>query len=82
MRSKLFGHFYLKRIGARAETHSFWGLKMEVLFRGFSKADMFRIESRIRDLIHEEKIAIMNGRKLQEIQIERIDTKPFKDRIL
>jgi len=82
MRNKYIGHFYLRRIGSRSETHSFWGIKAEFLFRGYSKDEMFQMESRILDLIHEEKIKIMNGNKLREITIERLDSIPFKDKVL
>lgn len=60
----------------------FWGVKMEVLFRGFSKDDMFRIESQIRDLICREKAEISASGKLREIAIERLDTLAFKDEVL
>ena len=82
MKSKIFVHRYIKNMDRCHEDQTFWGVKMEVLFRGFAKADMFRIEGKIRDLICLEKAEIAKSGKLREIAIERLDTLAFKDEVL
>ena len=82
MKSKTFKHQYIKKMDHRHEDCVFWGVKMEVLYRGFSKDDMFLIESEIRNVICRKKAEIARSGKLREISIERLDTLAFKDEVL
>jgi hypothetical protein len=82
MKSKVLRHQYIRRMDREHRDNTFWGVKMEVLFRGFSKSDMFIVESEIRDLICRRKREIQKSGKLREISIERLDTVAFKDVLL
>lgn len=82
MNSKVLRHRYIRKMDRQHRDCVFWGVKMEVLFRGFSKSDMFVVESEIRDLICRRKQEIQKTGKLREICIERLDTTAFKDEIV
>lgn len=82
MRNKVIRHRYIRKMDRQHRDNVFWGVKMEVLFRGFSMADMFIVESEIRDLICRRKREILKSAKLREITIERLDTTAFKDEVL
>ncbi len=75
-------HRYVRRINRCLENHSSWGIRLEVLFRGFSPADMFRIEGKIRDLIAREKQAAFDTGELKEVVLHNLVTKPFKDEVI
>jgi len=82
VKNKIIRHRYITRMDREPRDQTFWGVKMEVLFRGFSKEDMFAVESEIRDLICRRKQDILRSGKLREIVIERLDTLAFKDEVL
>lgn len=81
-RKKAIQHRYCKRINQRLENHTFWGIRLEVLFRGFSPAEMFQIEAELRDLISRRKTQALNSAQLKEVSLEALITKPFKDEVV
>lgn len=81
-RKKAIQHRYCKRINHSLDNHSFWGIRLEVLFRGFSPAEMFQIESEIRDLISRKKADAVKSALLKEVVLENLIIKPFKDEVI
>jgi len=75
----LWKHKYIRRILRSIRDHNFWGLRLEVLFRGFSPDEMFEIEGEIRQIISRRKQNALDNAKLAEIQIVRLESKPFRD---
>jgi len=67
------------------EGHSFWGVKVEVLFRGYSVAEMFEIRRDLQDLIRKWKIKANQDSIqgfLKEVQEFDIRAMPFRDQII
>jgi hypothetical protein len=82
-RKPFIQHRYMRRIPHyRIDDHPFWGVQMEVLFRGFSHSEMFRIEAEIRDLIARNKKKALDSGRLKEVVLHYIATKPFKDEMV
>jgi hypothetical protein len=81
-RKKIVQHRYCKRINQNLDNHTSWGIRLEVLFRGFSPSEMFRIEAEIRDLIARYKSQAIKSGQLKEVVLENLITKPFKDEVM
>lgn len=75
-------HHYCKKISHNLDNHIFWGIRLEVLFRGFSHREIFQIQSEIMDLIANFKKRAANSGQLKEIVVENLITKPFKDEVI
>ena len=72
-------HSYRKR--RRAESHSFFGLRVEVLFRGYSVRDMLRIESEFREFVRIQKEKSLKSGELREVIMHDLTVKPFWDEV-
>lgn len=81
-KKKVIQHRYVKRISNNLDSHIFWGIRLEVLFRGFSHREMFQIESELMDLIVRFKKNAADSGTLKEIVVENVITKPFKDEVI
>lgn len=75
-------HRYCRRIKQNLDDYTFWGIRLEVLFRGFSPSEMFQIESEIRDLIARTKSQALKTAQLREVVLEHLIIKPFKDEVI
>lgn len=81
-KKKAVQHRYCKRINHNLDNHIFWGIRLEVLFRGYSPAEMFQIEAEIRELLARKKADAIKSAQLKEVTLENIVTKPFKDEVI
>lgn len=81
-KKRVIQHRYCKRINHNLDNHSSWGIRIEVLFRGYSPAEMFRIEAEIRDLFARHKSQALKSGLLKEVVLENLITKPFKDEVM
>ena len=78
----LFRHKYIAKDRGNMDCRRFWGLQLEVLFRGYSHKEMFEIEALIADLVANLKQKARKSGELKEIQIEEMRTRAFKDVLL
>lgn len=81
-KKRVIQHRYCKRVNQNLDNHTCWGIRIEVLFRGYSPAEMFRIEAEIRDLIARYKYQAVKSGQLKETVLENLVTKPFKDEVM
>lgn len=73
------GRRYLKR--NRSDDHSFFGLRLEVLFRGYSASEMLRIESDFREFVKVKKMQSLKPGNLREVTMHDLTIKPFWDEV-
>jgi hypothetical protein len=74
-----FKQQYFKRSSVSLDDYTFWGVRMEILFRGFTKAEMFSIDQEFRQIIAKKKQDAATGGRLREVVVEKMQTDAFKD---
>lgn len=78
---KNFRVAYVKK-ASDFDKYTHFGIRAEILFRGFSKSDILRIEQRIRLKIWEEIELSRKCGRICEVTMDKFDVKPFKDELI
>lgn len=81
MKNKYFRVSYVKKVRDFDE-YSAFGIRAEILFRGFTKDEILRVEQRIRAKIYEEIELSRKSGRVRDVVMEKFDVKPFKDELV
>lgn len=79
--SKAFRVAYVKKIG-NWERYTHFGMRIEILYRGFTAHEILNIEQRIRIKICQELELSRKSGRVCEVTLDKFDTKPFKDELI
>lgn len=78
---KLFNVRYVRGKNINSEGYTHYGMKFEILYRGFSKREILIIEQNIRLKIQSEIAKTRKSKQVCEVTLNKFDTKPFKDEL-
>lgn len=82
MGHKYFRARYVKGATLDFNCYTHFGIKAEILCRGFTKDQILKLEQEILELIHEKIKDSRKSGRVRDVSIERFDVKPFKDELI
>lgn len=81
MKNKTWRVAYVRKVGD-FERYTHFGIRAEILFRGFSKDEILQVEQRIREKIWEEIARSRKSGRVRDVVMEKFEVKPFKDQLV
>lgn len=82
MAHKYFKVRYVKGAVLDFNCYSHFGIKAEILCRGFNKDEILRLESEILGLIQAKIKESRKSGRVRDVVVERFDVRPFKDEMI